>query len=120
MAYYSAIKGSTDGSDKGFVQGNTDKAGTVANGVTGKGFSAQAPSQTIAYADAHDNLILWDKIVKSNGSSSWNSTSSSLRGQVKKVMGLLLTSQGIPFMTAGSEFCRTKQGFHKTLGAGSL
>ena len=58
------LKGSTDGSDKGFVQGNTDKAGTVANGVTGKGFSAQAPSQTIAYADAHDNLILWDKIVK--------------------------------------------------------
>lgn len=109
-SYRDAIKGSTDGSDKGFVQGNTDKAGTVANGVTGKGFSAQAPSQTIAYADAHDNLILWDKIVKSNGSSSWNSTSSSLRGQVKKVMGLLLTSQGIPFMTAGSEFCRTKQG----------
>lgn len=109
-SYRDAIKESTDGSDKGFVQGNTDKAGTVANGVTGKGFSAQAPSQTIAYADAHDNLILWDKIVKSNGSSSWNSTSSSLRGQVKKVMGLLLTSQGIPFMTAGSEFCRTKQG----------
>ena len=109
-SYRDAIKGSTDGSDKGFVQGNTDKAGTVANGVTGKGFSAQAPSQTIAYADAHDNLILWDKIVKSNGSSSWNSTSSSLKGQVKKVMGLLLTSQGIPFMTAGSEFCRTKQG----------
>lgn len=109
-SYRDAIKGSTDGSDKGFVQGNTDKSGTVANGVTGKGFSAQAPSQTIAYADAHDNLILWDKIVKSNGSSSWNSTSSSLRGQVKKVMGLLLTSQGIPFMTAGSEFCRTKQG----------
>lgn len=109
-SYRDAIKGSTDGSDKGFVQGNTGKTGTVANGVTGKGFSAQAPSQTIAYADAHDNLILWDKIVKSNGSSSWDSTSSSLKGQVKKVMGLLLTSQGIPFMTAGSEFCRTKQG----------
>lgn len=109
-SYRDAIKGSTDGSDKGFVQGNTGKTGTVANGVTGKGFSAQAPSQTIAYADAHDNLILWDKIVKSNGSSSWNSTSSSLKGQVKEVMGLLLTSQGIPFMTAGSEFCRTKQG----------
>ena len=76
-SYRDAIKGSTDGSDKGFVQGNTDKAGTVANGVTGKGFSAQA---------------------------------SSLRGHVKKVLGLLLTSQGIPFMTAGSEFCRTKQG----------
>ena len=113
-SYRDAIKGDTDGAGKGFVQGNTDKTGTVVNGVKGKGFGAKAPSQTIAYADAHDNLILWDKIVKSNGSSSWNSTSASLKGQVQEVMGLLLTSQGIPFMTAGSEFCRTKQGDHNS------
>lgn len=113
-SYRDAIKGGTDDATKGFVQGNNDKTGTVVNGVKGKGFSAKAPSQTIAYADAHDNLILWDKIVKSNGSSSWNSTSDSYKGQMKEVMGLLMTSQGIPFMTAGSEFCRTKQGDHNS------
>lgn len=113
-SYRDAIKGGTDDATTGFVQGNNDKTYTVVNGVQGKCFSAKAPSQTIAYADAHDNLILWDKIVKSNGSSSWNSTSESYKGQIKEVMGLLLTSQGIPFMTAGSEFCRTKQGDHNS------
>ncbi|MCH5297948.1 MAG: type I pullulanase [Ruminococcus sp.] len=113
-SYRDAIKGGTDDATKGFVQGNNDKTGTVVNGVKGKGFSAKAPSQTIAYADAHDNLILWDKIVKSNGSTSWDSTSSAYKGQMQEVMGLILTSQGIPFMTAGSEFCRTKQGDHNS------
>lgn len=113
-SYRDAIKGGTNDASTGFIQGNNDKAYTVVNGVQGKGFSAKAPSQTIAYADAHDNLILWDKIVKSNGSSSWNSTSSSYIGQMKATMGLLMTSQGIVFMTAGSEFCRTKQGDHNS------
>ncbi len=105
-----AIKGGTDDATTGFVQGNNDKTYSVINGVIYGFYGAKAPSQTIAYADAHDNLILWDKIVKSNGSTSWTSTSSSYKGQVKEAMGILLTAQGISFMTAGSEFCRTKQG----------
>ena len=112
--YRDAIKGDTNGAGKGYIQGDTGKTGNVVNGVKGKCFNAKAPSQTIAYADAHDNLILWDKIVKSNGSSSWNSTSSSFKDQLKGAMALLMTSQGIPFMTAGSEFCRTKQGDHNS------
>lgn len=113
-SYRDSIKGGTNDATTGFVQGNNDKTSGVVAGVKGKGFSAKAPSQTIAYADAHDNLILWDKIVKSNGSSSWNSTSSSFKGQLIEAMTLVLTSQGIPFMTAGSEFCRTKQGDHNS------
>lgn len=109
-----AIKGGTDDATTGFVQGNNAKTATVINGVMYGYYGAQAPSQTIAYADAHDNLILWDKIVKSNGSTSWSSTSAAFKGQVQEAMGLLLTSQGIPFMTAGSEFCRTKQGDHNS------
>ncbi len=115
--YRDAIKGDTNGTTKGFIQGNTandENTKKVVNGVKGKSFAAKAPSQTIAYADAHDNLILWDKIVKSNGSSQWTSTSETYKGQIKEAMGLLLTSQGIPFMTAGSEFCRTKQGDHNS------
>ncbi|MCQ2514897.1 MAG: type I pullulanase [Ruminococcus sp.] len=108
--YRDAIKGGTDDATTGFIQGNNEKTSTVATGVSGKCFGAKAPSQTIAYADAHDNLILWDKILKSNGVANYNSTESYLKGQVQEVMGLLLTSQGVPFMVAGSEFCRTKQG----------
>ncbi len=113
-SYRDAIKGGTNDASKGYVQGDTSKTYTVVNGVQGKGFGAKAPSQTIAYADAHDNLILWDKIVKSNGSSSWDSTSDSYKGQLKEAMTLVMTSQGIPFMTAGTEFCRTKQGDHNS------
>ena len=113
-SYRDAIKGGTNDASTGFVQGNNEKTYTIVSGVQGKGFSAKAPSQTISYADAHDNLILWDKIVKSNGSSSWNSTSSSYKGQLIEAMTLVLTAQGVPFMTAGSEFCRTKQGDHNS------
>lgn len=115
-SYRDAIKGDTDGTGKGFVQGNTSaNTSKIVAGVKGKAYSgAKAPSQTIAYADAHDNLILWDKIVKSNGSSAWTGTTLSYQNQVKEVMTLLLTSQGIPFMTAGSEFGRTKQGDHNS------
>lgn len=112
--YRDGIKGGTNDATKGFIQGNNSSTSKVVNGVKGKSFSAKAPSQTIAYADAHDNLILWDKIVKSNGSTTWTSTSSSYKGQMEGVMTLLMTSQGIPFMTAGSEFCRTKQGDHNS------
>ncbi len=113
-SYRDAIKGGTNDATTGFIQGNNDKTSGVVAGVKGQGFSAQAPSQTIAYADAHDNLILWDKIVKSNSSTSWSSTSSTFKGEMESVMALLMTSQGIPFMTAGSEFARTKQGDHNS------
>ncbi|MCD8026418.1 MAG: hypothetical protein LUF33_05720 [Clostridiales bacterium] len=100
-SYRDAIKGGTNDATTGFIQGNNDYTSTVVSGVQGKSFSAQAPSQTIAYADAHDNLILWDKMVKSSGSTSWDSTSSTYTGEVKGVMELLLNSQGLPFITAG-------------------
>ena len=113
-SYRDAIKGGTNDASKGFVQGDDAKTYTVVQGVQGKGFAAKAPSQTIAYADAHDNLILWDKIVKSNASTSWDSTSTVFTGQMKEALGLVMTSQGIPFMTAGTEFCRTKFGDHNS------
>ncbi|MGN0558742.1 MAG: type I pullulanase [Acutalibacteraceae bacterium] len=113
-SYRDGIKGGTNDATKGFVQGNTSSTSKVVNGVQGKGFSAKAPAQTIAYADAHDNLILWDKIVKSNGSSSWTSTSESFKSQLKEALTLVMTSQGIPFITAGTEFCRTKKGDHNS------
>ncbi len=114
-SYRDSIKGGTNDASTGFIQGNNDKTGGVVAGVKGKGYDgAKAPSQTIAYADAHDNLILWDKILKSNSVTDYNTTSAAYTGQLQEAMGLLLTSQGIPFMVAGSEFCRTKQFDHNS------
>ena len=67
---------------------------------------ARAPSQTINYASAHDNLTLWDKFHASRpdvGEEEYL--------QFNKMSALLvLTSQGIPFFQAGEEFARTKYG----------
>nr|WP_316612037.1 type I pullulanase [uncultured Ruminococcus sp.] len=116
--YRDAIKGDTDGIGKGFVQGNTsDNTGNIVLGVQGQPYKATAPkgpAQAISYADAHDNLIMWDKIVKSNGGSDYTGTNANYQRQMKEIYTLLLTSQGIPFMTAGSEFGRTKKGDHNS------
>ena len=116
--YRDAIKGDTDGKVKGFVQGNTtSNTGNVVLGVQGQPYKVTAPkgpAQAISYADAHDNLIMWDKIVYSNSSSAYTGTTDAFQKQMKEIYTLLLTSQGIPFMTAGSEFARTKQGDHNS------
>ena len=108
-AYRTAIKGGSDDDSDGFIQGNTGYTSAVVNGVKGYSYyGAKAPSQIVAYADAHDNLILWDKVLKSNGQSNVNATDDWLTGQIKEALALLTTSQGIPFIAAGTEFCRTK------------
>ena len=116
--YRDGIKGDTDSTGTGFVQGNTEaNAYKIVQGVQGNVYSAtspKSPAQAIAYADAHDNLIMWDKIVKSNGSTDYTGTNAEFQKQMKEIYTLLLTSQGIPFMTAGSEFGRTKQGDHNS------
>jgi len=67
---------------------------------------AKAPSQTVTYASAHDNLTLWDKLI---------ATCPDLTDtgyiQMNKLSALLvLTSQGISFIHAGEELARTKNG----------
>lgn len=67
---------------------------------------AIAPSQSVAYAEAHDNLTLWDKLL---------CTTPPLADDERKKMmklahAILLTSQGIPFIHAGQDFARTKGG----------
>ncbi|MCR5652600.1 MAG: type I pullulanase [Ruminococcus sp.] len=112
--YRSAIIGDAYDNSKGFVQGNTSStSANIVNGVKGNVYSTtspKGPAQPILYADSHDGLIMWDKIVKSNGLSDYSGTNAALCKQMKEIYTLLLTSQGIPFMAAGSEFGRTKQG----------
>ena len=116
--YRNAIKGDTDGTGTGFVQGNTSYTNDVVNGIKGQNYSYLAPSQIVSYTDCHDNLILWDKILKSGGSSSWNTTSQTYLNRVKSAFTLVLTSQGMAFSAGASEFCRTKSGNGNSYDAG--
>ena len=67
---------------------------------------ADEPGQCINYVSCHDNYTLWDKLVLSNPDAS----DMELRQMVKLASAILLTSQGVPFLHSGVEFCRTKGG----------
>lgn len=67
---------------------------------------AEEPSQCINYVACHDNYTLFDKLKLSSP----DATEADLRRMVKLAGAILLTSQGIPFLLSGMEFCRSKGG----------
>ena len=88
---------------KGFVSGNFNSISAIEFGLKG-GWSN--PQQMIAYADCHDNHTLWDKLMLSNP----DKTVDERIEMQKLALTLVLTSQGVPFLHAGSEFLRSKRG----------
>ncbi|MGN0455793.1 MAG: type I pullulanase [Acutalibacteraceae bacterium] len=114
-----ALKGGTDDATKGYIQGSTTVTGDIKAGMMGGssttfGKWAKQPSQCVTYNSAHDNLTLWDKIIKSNGSTDYDGTNAAFLAQNKLSAAIILTSQGIPFYLAGEEFARTKHGDHNS------
>jgi len=67
---------------------------------------AAEPDQCINYVSCHDNYTLWDKLKMSVS----HPNEEQLRKMVKLAGALILTSQGVPFLHAGIDFCRTKGG----------
>lgn len=108
-----AIKGSVfDKGEKGFVSGNIHKANSIKSGIVASCHHPQTnhhpfatkPEQVITYCECHDNYTLWDKLLLSNHGADIE--------EVKKMhllaLTIILTSQGIPFLHAGTEFFRSK------------
>jgi pullulanase len=63
-----------------------------------------SPNETVNYASVHDDLCLWDKLRLSAPAAP-----EALRVNMDQLAaGILLTSQGIPFLHAGDEFLRSK------------
>lgn len=115
------ITGDNNGTSTGFVSGAPFLELNIKRGTVGEikyneeieGFS-QSPGETINYVSAHDNLTLWDKLNKSNPSD---------LEEIKIKMdilaqGIILTSQGIPFIQGGEEMLRTKYGNHNSYNSG--
>lgn len=71
---------------------------------------ANDPEQSINYVSAHDDLVLRDKIL------AWAAMNGATGkpGYLKRIQefagGILLTSEGIPFLHGGDEMLRNKQG----------
>ena len=70
------------------------------------------PVQSINYVECHDNMTMWDKII---GSGKEEEHLQKRRHRLATTMTLL--AQGIPFLHAGQEFYRTKQGNENSYNA---
>ena len=126
--YSDALKGSHEtATGTGFLNGGSNTEVLKAAGGTASDFSGAKPEQMINYTDNHDNFTLFDKILAANKTSGFktakddptlyntnknivNNPSAQVLGQMKVALTSSLTSQGIPFTVAGTEFCRTKYG----------
>ncbi len=106
---------------KGFISGQADLAESIKFGVVAstshpqvdyskvnysKSAWAKHPIQTISYASCHDNHTLWDRL-EINTPEADESTRKKIH---LLALTIVLTSQGIPFLHAGTEMLRTKQG----------
>ena len=99
------LKGNVFDTNKlGFVSGAKGLEDTIIQSFLGSAEWCSSPSQTINYASCHDNLTLFDRIVKSTDKLSreehirMNNLSAAI----------YMNAQGIPFMQAGEEMLRTK------------
>ncbi len=71
-------------------------------------FWANSPSQCVNYVSCHDNYTLFDKLQYSCPEASM----AEIERMTRLALGIILTSQGIPFLHAGIEMHRTKRGHH--------
>jgi pullulanase len=107
---------------KGFINSGFSKKIKIERGVVGsidydnsmiQDFAFK-PSQSINYVSCHDNLTLWDKDKLTTP----NWPESFLKRSQKLAAAVILTSQGVPFLNSGFEFCRTKDGNDNSYNAG--
>jgi pullulanase len=116
------LKGSPfDKFSKGFINGETLREEQVKFSIVGaiqhdqityayvdtsKVAWANQPSQCINYVSCHDNFTLFDKLQYASPEASMET----LERMARLAMGIIFTSQGVPFMLGGEEMLRTKGG----------
>ncbi|WP_089262296.1 type I pullulanase [Maribacter sedimenticola] len=121
-----ALKGSVfDDKSLGFVNGALNTEESIKFGIVGAISHPQinyskvnysdapytlAPWQSINYVSCHDNHTLFDKLKISRPKAGMDE----LIAMDKLANAIVLTSQGTPFLHAGSEMLRTKKGAHNS------
>lgn len=124
------IKGSVfDANDRGFASGKAGMEESIKFGIVAacphkqvdcssvnysKAPYAAEPWNTITYCECHDNNTLWDKLAISV-----KDADEETRKQMQELsLAIVLTSQGIPFLHAGTEFLRSKQEVENSYNSG--
>jgi pullulanase len=124
------IKGSVfEHKDRGFASGKPGMENSIRFGITAatrhpqvdyadvnysKAPYAREPWHTVTYCECHDNHVLWDKL----GISAAEASIRQREDMHRLALTIVLTSQGISFLHAGTEFLRTKQGVENSFNAG--
>ena len=110
------IRGSHFGDCKpGYVQGELQLIDDVisgicgGNGIDGCAFKdgymrVKSPTQQVLYAACHDDYTLYDQLANTTAEGS------DIKAMHRMADFLVLSGLGIPFMLAGQEFMRTKNG----------
>lgn len=110
------LKGSVfKAEENGWASGRSSNKSEVMSGITGEveysrsivgSWGASNPQQSVSYVEAHDNLTLFDKLKSSMPTAS--------DAERKRVFALAssvaILAQGVPFIHAGQEFMRSKDG----------
>jgi len=120
------IKGSVfEAAERGFASGDISKAESIRFGIVAatqhpqvdykkvnysKAPYASSPASVISYAECHDNNTLWDKLAISTPGAS----TADRINMHKLGLSIVLTSQGISFLHAGTEFLRSKKGIENS------
>ena len=124
------IKGSVfDINDRGFASGKKGMEESVKFGIVAasnhpqvnlskvnysKEAYSKAPWNVITYCECHDNNTLWDKLSLSYPDAS----KEDITKMQQLSLTIVLTSQGIPFLHAGTEFLRNKNGVENSYNSG--
>jgi pullulanase len=117
-----ALKGSVfNHEDRGFVSAKPGQEESIKFGIAAatrhsqvdyskvnysKAPWAAQPEQCINYAECHDNHTLWDRLLQSRP----DATEAERIRMHQLAMTMVLTAQGVPFIHAGAEMLRTKNG----------
>ena len=117
-----AVKGSLmDEKAPGFVNGGGMNARALRSCVTGwagEDAQFQAPSQTITYLSCHDDWTLLDKLVCTmDAKRRFDKPLPNVIRANKLAAAINLCCQGRPFLHAGEEFGRTKNGVKNSYNA---
>ncbi len=124
------IKGSVfEHADRGFVSGKKGMEESIKFGIVAatrhpqvdtlsvnysKSSYATDPAQVVTYCECHDNHVLWDKLAISNPGAS----EAQRKNMHLLALSIVLSSQGISFLHAGTEFLRSKQGVENSFNSG--
>jgi len=110
------IKGSVfDSTDQGYATGKVSQIDHVKVGIVGNiaysnaiegRWTTKDPTQSVNYVESHDNLTLFDKLTASVKAAS----PAKIESLDRLSASIAFLAQGVPFMQAGQEFLRSKNG----------